>query len=79
MPLYVYKCERCGLEKEEIEPITAPTTRPCSMNILHGVDASQDEGYQVDSQMCTGTMRRIPQAASFKFTNPPPTYQKPKT
>lgn len=29
MPLYEYKCVKCGHRFEKIEPITAPTTRKC--------------------------------------------------
>ena len=44
-----------------------------SPDIAHGVDASKDEGYQVDDQMCTGTMKRVPAAMSFGFNCSMPT------
>lgn len=75
MPIYTYQCDMCGHKQDEIESIKTSTytTHPCPTNIIHGVDASKDEGYQVDGQMCTGTMRRVPSVpapAKFRCSMP---------
>jgi len=29
MPIYCYRCDSCSAQLEVLEPVTAPTARPC--------------------------------------------------
>lgn len=72
MPVYVYECMKCGWIEEDIESINSPSVeRACTRE----KPLEDGDMYRV----CDGKMRRVPQAGSFRFDCPMPTYQKPKT
>lgn len=41
MPLYQYKCDRCGTETEDIEKFDAPKEKPCSEEKCEGTAKRQ--------------------------------------
>jgi len=72
MPVQIYECRKCGYRIEEIEPMGAPAVeRACSREM------PLDDGDKY--RVCDGMMRRVIGSMTFKFTVPPPTYQKKVT
>ena len=65
MPMYDYKCKKCGHEFEEMLPISRrdePTKTPCSIRIL---DANQDP----QCFDCNGEVKMRISAPGFVYDN----------